>query len=82
MNYKVILTKGEDGGYVASVPALTGCYSQGKTVEEALIHVKEAIRAYVAACRKCGDPIPRDQESIEAVVTFPYQEHSGSFSFA
>jgi len=49
MNYKVIIQKGEDRGYVASVPVLPGCHSQGMTVEEALVNIKEAIRAYLAA---------------------------------
>ena len=36
-------------GYVADVPQLPGCMSEGKTVEKALENVKEAIRAYLAA---------------------------------
>ena len=83
MNYKVILQKGEDRGYVASVPMLPGCHSEGKTVEEALVNVKEAIGAYLTASRKHGDPIPReDQELIEAVVAFPHRESTSPFSFA
>ncbi len=83
MNYKVILQKGEDRGYVASVPTLPGCHSQGATVEEALANIKEAIGAYLAVSQKYGDLIPReDQELIEAVVTFPHQENKGSFAFA
>jgi predicted RNase H-like HicB family nuclease len=34
-------------GYVADVPQLPGCMSQGKTIEKALENVKEAIRAYL-----------------------------------
>ncbi len=41
----------EYGGYVADVPQLPGCMSQGKTVERALENVKEAIRAYRKAQR-------------------------------
>jgi predicted RNase H-like HicB family nuclease len=40
---QVILTPGEDGYWVAEVPSLPGCISQGKTREEALINIKEAI---------------------------------------
>jgi len=36
-------------GYVADVPQLPGCMSEGRTVEKALENVKEAIRAYLAA---------------------------------
>lgn len=39
----------EYGGYVADVPQLPGCMSQGKTVEEAMANVKEAISLYLEA---------------------------------
>ncbi len=41
--FKVIIEDGEDGYLVASVPELPGCYTQGKTYEELMEHVKEAI---------------------------------------
>ena len=47
MNLKVVVEKGEDGYYVASVPALKGCWSQGKTRDEALSNVREAIELYL-----------------------------------
>ena len=47
MNLKVLIEKGEDGYYVASVPALKGCWSQGKTRDEALKNVREAIELYL-----------------------------------
>ncbi len=37
-------------GYVADVPQLPGCMSQGKTVEVALKNVRKAIAAYLKAC--------------------------------
>ena len=46
----------EDGGYVASVPALPGCVSQGDTRAEALSNIREAIELYVEDCRDAGDP--------------------------
>jgi predicted RNase H-like HicB family nuclease len=42
-DFKVILELDETGGYVVSCPSLSGCYSQGDTVEEALENIKEAI---------------------------------------
>lgn len=42
MELKVIVRKGEAGYYVARVPALKGCWSQGKTPEEAVSNAKEA----------------------------------------
>lgn len=47
MNLKVVVEEGEDGYYVASVPALKGCWSQGKTREEMLKNVREAIELYL-----------------------------------
>ena len=42
-------------GYVADVPQLPGCMSQGRTVEKALENVREAIRAYLKAAGR-GKP--------------------------
>ena len=47
MNFKVILREGEDGLYVAEVPSLPGCISQGKTTDEALENIKEAIALHL-----------------------------------
>ena len=47
MNIKVVIEPGEDGYFVAHVPALKGCWSQGKTREEALINIKEAVDLYL-----------------------------------
>ena len=47
MRLKVIIEAGEDGGFVASVPALRGCRSQGRTRDETLFNVREAIEAWV-----------------------------------
>ena len=47
MKFKVIIKEGEDGWYVIEVPSLPGCISQGKTVEEALENIKEAIELYL-----------------------------------
>lgn len=49
MQLKVILEPGEDGGLVAHVPALRGCWSQGRTREEALQNIREAIQAWLEA---------------------------------
>jgi predicted RNase H-like HicB family nuclease len=47
MNVKVIVERGEDGYFVAHVPALKGCWSQGKTRDEALANIREAIDLYL-----------------------------------
>jgi predicted RNase H-like HicB family nuclease len=40
--FPIVVEKDEDGFFVAVNPSLTGCYSQGKTIEEALVNVQEA----------------------------------------
>ncbi len=47
MKLKVVLEPQPEGGYVAYVPALPGCVSQGETVEEALKNIREAIELYL-----------------------------------
>lgn len=47
MNLKVVIETGEDGYFVARVPSLKGCWSQGKTREEALKNIREAIELYL-----------------------------------
>ena len=42
-NFTVVIEKDEDGFYVGSVPALRGCHTQGRTMDELLANVKEAI---------------------------------------
>lgn len=47
MKLRVIIEKDEAGYYVAEVPALPGCLSQGKTYEEAIANIKEAIERWL-----------------------------------
>ena len=58
MRYTVILQRESDGGYVAVVPALPGCVSQGDTRAEALKNIKEAIELYLEDVREAGAPDP------------------------
>ena len=60
MGYTVILEREADGGYVATVPALPGCVSQGDTRDEALRNIREAMELYIDDCRAAGDPIPQE----------------------
>ena len=47
MKFEVIIEQDESGYYVAEVPALPGCFTQGKTVEEATGNIKEAIEGWL-----------------------------------
>ncbi len=62
MGYTVVLQKEPDGGFVATVPALPGCVSQGDTRTEAVANIREAIEVYVEDCRALGDPVPGEDE--------------------
>jgi len=58
---QVILYPGEDGFWVAEVPSLPGCVSQGETKAQALANVKEAIQAYIEALEEDGLPVPPER---------------------
>lgn len=45
--FDVVILEDETGGYIALVPALPGCHTQGDTLEELMENVKEAIDLYV-----------------------------------
>ncbi len=47
MNVKVVIERGEDGYFVAHCPSLKSCWSQGKTREEAVENIKQAIALYL-----------------------------------
>lgn len=55
MRLKVMIRPGEDGGFVAQVPALKGCWSQGATRDEALANVREAIEGWLEAQQDKAD---------------------------
>lgn len=63
---QVMLYPGEDGYWVAEVPSLPGCISQGKTREEAVQNIREAIRGYTAALEEDHLPVPA--EHFDALV--------------
>ena len=51
---QVIIYPGEDGFWVAECPSLPGCISQGRSKEEAIENIKEAIEVYSAALTEDG----------------------------
>jgi len=69
MRLTVVLEQEADGGFVATVPALPGCVSQGDSRDEAIANVREAIAAYIEDCRESGEAVPTDggQEIVEDV---------------
>ena len=68
MTRRVLVYPGEDGYVVAEVPSLPGCVSQGKTRDEALVNVREAISLHEEVLRERGEPIPDDNVELVEVA--------------
>jgi antitoxin HicB len=58
MKFRILIEPDEDGVFVAECPTLPGCISEGRTREEAINNIKDAIQGYVASLEKHGDPVP------------------------
>jgi predicted RNase H-like HicB family nuclease len=71
MKYTVLLREGNEKGYVAIVPSLPGCVTQGSTKREALKNAKEAIAVYIEALVGDGLSVPKEVGSsfVEVEVT-------------
>jgi antitoxin HicB len=69
MRFIVTLETDQAGYIVAECPALPGCLSQGKSRDEALENIKEAIQGYLESLRKHGDPLPTTEVAeVEVLV--------------
>lgn len=64
--FKIIIERDEDGYFVASVPALPGCHTQGKTFKELMTNVKDAIKL-------CLDVAKTDSQYRKQIRTFGYE---------
>lgn len=74
LNYRVIIEQDEDGVFIASVPALLGCYTEGETFEEVIKNIEDAIKLHVEA-RKSHGLLPDDTHTEFVGVknlTIPY----------
>ncbi len=58
MKYRVNIEQDEDGVFVAEVPLLPGCISQGATRRKAVENIKEAIELYLESLEAHGEPVP------------------------
>lgn len=72
LQFKVLIEQDEDGWFVASAPAIPGCHTQGKTYEEAISNIKEAIEL-------CLEVAKKDQSYREKIDWSEFEE--GSFRF-
>jgi len=60
MRQVLLIPDPESDWITVEVPGLPGCISQGRTVEEALANIRDAIRGYVNDMIAAGEPVPRD----------------------
>ena len=58
MKYRVLIEQDEDGMFVAEVPSLPGCVSQGQTRAELTENIKEAIELYLESLEAHDEPVP------------------------
>ena len=70
-SYSVYYEQAREGGYVAFVPELPGCHTQGETLEETESNVKEAIALYLESLAAHGETIPEERRSFQGRVTVP-----------
>jgi len=70
VKFRVLVQQDEDGVFVAEVPSLPGCISQGGTREEALRNIQDAISGYLDSLRAHGEPIPPSigEEVVDVAV--------------
>jgi predicted RNase H-like HicB family nuclease len=58
MRYRVLIEQDEDGFFVAEIPAIPGCISQGETRAEAVANIREAIAGYLESLKEHQEPVP------------------------
>jgi antitoxin HicB len=71
-HYNIMLRPEPEGGYTALVPALPGCVTYGRTLQEARQMARDAISGYIASLRKHNDPIPTDEDTLVASLDLEY----------
>jgi predicted RNase H-like HicB family nuclease len=65
MRQVIIYPDAEDGGFIAEVPSLPGCVSQGETRDEAIANVREAIDLWLESANRLNMMIPEDQHQVQ-----------------
>ena len=68
MLYRILIDQDEDGHFVAQCATLPGCVSQGRTRDEAIANIKDAIAGYLESLKKHGEPIPLPIPITEELV--------------
>jgi predicted RNase H-like HicB family nuclease len=68
MRQVIIFPDHEDGGWVAEVPSLPGCISQGNTREEVIKNVRDAIDTWIDGAQQVGMTIPGDSLDVHVCI--------------
>lgn len=68
MRQVVLYPDRDDGGWVAEVPSLPGCMTQGATREEAISNVRDAIETWIAGAQEVGMEVPHDTMDVQVCV--------------
>ena len=68
MRQVILYPDHEDGGWVAEVPSLSGCISQGETREEALENVRDAIATWIDGAGQVGMDVPGDSLDLQVCI--------------
>lgn len=68
MKFLVVIERDEDGMYIVECPSVPGCVSQGKTEEEAIENIKEAIKACLEVRAEQGMPLTINVKEIEIEI--------------
>ena len=70
-SYSVYYEAASEGGFVAIVPALPGCHTQGETLEDSERNIREAIELYLESLAAHGERLPVESKSFQGRVTVP-----------
>ena len=68
MKIHAIVHKAEEGGFWAEVPALPGCYSQGETMDELMVNVREAVAGVLEVMREQGKQPETNIQILDVAV--------------
>jgi len=68
ISFSVTYEEAPEGGYVAFVPTLPGCHTQGDTIEEAEKNVQEAIELYLESLKAHGEEIPQERRTLQGKI--------------
>ena len=68
MKFTVTFEQDEDGVWIVECPAIPGCVSQGKTKEEAILNIQEAIQLCLDVRNDLGLPLTVETRQIEVLV--------------